>query len=230
MPLEVTHSSDEIGRSKSHGKPFEKQVDAAQYQFSRYVDQLRWASLWHQVAEIVREMPSNVLEVGKGNGLLGAILRHYGIDYQSTDIDPELKPDHVASVTDLPFASEAFDVVGCFQVLEHIPYSDFRAALTELIRVARTKVVISLPDAKALWQYSFYLPMKGELKLNVPRPRLRPQEHVFDGEHYWEINKAGYPLADVMETIGICGARVQSTYRVSQNPYHRFFVLEKHGA
>lgn len=212
------------------GETFEKQVDASQYQFSRYVDQARWASLWHQVDEILRESPRSVLEVGKGNGLLGAILKHHGVHYESTDIDPALEPDHVASVTGLPFAAETFDVVGCFQVLEHIPYADFRDALRELVRVARKRIVISLPDARILWQYSFHVPKKGHLRLNIPRPRIRPQKHVFDGEHYWEINKAGFPLDDVMKAIGASGVHTRRTFRVQNNPYHRFFVLEKQNA
>lgn len=207
---------------------FEKQVDSAMhYQFSRYMVKPRWASLWHQMDEILKVQPKTVLEIGKGTGILGALLKHYDIDYQSVDIDPELKPDHVASVTDLPFEDGSFDVVGCFQVLEHIPYEFFSQAVTELLRVARNRVVISLPDAKTLWQYSFHVPKKGKMRLNVPRPRLTPRKHVFDGEHHWEINKDGYPLSRIVSDIESCGITVDKSYRVDDNPYHRFFILMK---
>ena len=207
---------------------FEKQVDSAMhYQFSRYMEKPRWASLWHQMDEILKVQPKTVLEIGKGTGILGALLKHYDIDYQSVDIDPELKPDHVASVTDLPFEDGSFDVVGCFQVLEHIPYEFFSQAVTELLRVARNRVVISLPDAKVLWQYSFHVPKKGIVKLDLPRPRLRPQKHIFDGEHYWEINKDGYPLDRITADMESGGINMDKTYRVVDNPYHRFFVLVK---
>ena len=63
--------------------------------------------------------------------------------------------------------------------------------------------------------------------LNIPRPRLGPQKHIFDGEHYWEINKDGYPLSRIVSAIESCGATVDKTYRVVDNPYHRFFMLVK---
>jgi len=210
------------------GGEFKKQVDcSSHYEFSRYMEKPRWSSLWHQMDEILKVQPKTVLEIGKGTGILGALLKHYDIDYQSVDIDPELKPDHVASVTDLPFEDDSFDVVGCFQVLEHIPYEFFVQAVTELLRVARNRVVISLPDAKTLWPYGFHVPKKGIVWLHMPRPRLHTQKHVFDGEHYWEINKDGYPLSSVVSDIESYGIAVYKSYRVDNNPYHRFFILVK---
>ena len=210
------------------GTVFKKQVDdTSHYEFSRYMEKPRWASLWHQVEEILKVRPNTVLEVGKGTGILGSLLRHYNIDYQSADVDPDLKPDHIAPVTDLPFENSSFDVVGCFQVLEHIPYKFFSQAVTELLRVARYRVIISLPDAKTLWQYSFHIPKKGIIRLDIPRPRFRPQKHIFNGEHYWEINKDGYPLSDIFGAIEGCGANLEKSFRVADNPYHRFFVVVK---
>lgn len=204
-----------------------KQVDASHYDFPRYMAKARWASLWHQIDEIIRCRPKSVLEVGKGTGILGLLLKHYGIDYQSVDIDPDLKPDHLAAVTDLPFVDNSFDVVCCFQVLEHIPYEVFSRALTELIRVVSNRIVISLPDAKTLWQYSFHIPKKGKFRLDIPRPRLKPEKHIFDGEHHWEINKDGYPLSRIVTAMESSGADLEKSFRVADHPYHRFFVLVK---
>ena len=206
---------------------FNKQVDTSHYGFSRYMEKPRWMSLWYQMDEILNAKPKTVLEVGKGTGILGTLLMHYGIDYQSADIDPDLKPDHIASATDLPFEDDSFDVICCFQVLEHIPYEFFQQAITELLRVAKKQVIISLPNAKTLWQYSFHIPKKGKVRLDIPHPRLHPQKHVFDGEHYWEINKEGYPLSDIVNTMEGCGAVVDKSYRVIEHPYHHFFVLVK---
>src|ERR671916_332050 len=49
------------------------------------------------------------------------------------------------SVVDLPFPGRSFDVVGCFEVLEHLPGDLPRKALSELGRVARQAVVLSVP-------------------------------------------------------------------------------------
>jgi len=49
----------------------------------------------------------------------------------------------VASVTDLPFDDESFDLVLCLEVLEHL--ANPGAALDELARVSRGDVVVSTP-------------------------------------------------------------------------------------
>lgn len=208
-------------------KKFKKQVDRTHYEFATYMDKQRWGSLWHQVDEILKVHPNTVLEVGKGTGILGPLLKHYGIYYQSADIDPELEPDYVTSVNDLPFKDNTFDVACCFQVLEHIPYSSFHQSVTELLRVAKKQVVISLPDAKSLWQYSIHVPTKGKIRFDIPRPQFCLPKHVFNGEHYWEINKEGYPLEDVIRLMEKCGCIVNKSYRVIEHPYHHFFVLVK---
>ena len=51
----------------------------------------------------------------------------------------------VGSIVDLPFPDRSFDVVGCFEVLEHLPGDLPRRALSELARVARRAVVLSVP-------------------------------------------------------------------------------------
>jgi SAM-dependent methyltransferase len=204
-----------------------RQVDVSHYSFSRYVDRARWQSLWCQIDEILSVKPSRVLEVGKGAGILGAILSHQGLNYTSVDFDPALRPDFVGSVTALPFADASFDAVCCFQVLEHLPFESFGQALRELRRVSVGKVIISLPDAKKLWYFEIYLPKIGPFGIHIPRPRLRPQRHVFDGEHYWEIGKEGFPVERIQQEFASAGLRVERTYRVLGNTYHRFFVASK---
>ena len=49
----------------------------------------------------------------------------------------------------------------------------------------------------------------------------------FDGEHYWEIGKAGYPLNRILEDIERAGFNIIKTYRIFEHPYHRFFILKK---
>lgn len=206
---------------------FTQQVDVSHYEFSSYMTKNRWVSIWHQLDEILKCHPKTVLEVGKGTGILGTLLKHYGIDYKCADIDPELNPDIVASVTDLPFEDGSFDVVACFQVLEHIPFELFSDAVSQLMRVARDKVILSLPDAHTLYQYSIHIPKLGDKQISIPRPSIRQKEHHFQGEHYWEINKRGFSLPQVLSNIQRTGGIIESTYRVFEYPYHRFFILRK---
>src|SRR5690606_18639469 len=49
----------------------------------------------------------------------------------------------VGDIYNIPFDDDSFDVVGCFEVLEHL--HDAPRALAELARVARKSVVMSVP-------------------------------------------------------------------------------------
>jgi SAM-dependent methyltransferase len=204
-----------------------KQVHKSHYEFSKYVSKPRWASMWHQLHEVINLNPERVLEIGPGPGVFKAIASAFGVRVETLDIDPELNPDHVASVFEMPFDDGEYDVVCAFQMLEHLPFEKSLNAFGEMARVAKRNVVISLPDAAKRWPVMIYVPKLGFKTIHIPRPRLRPPVHEFDGEHYWEINKAGYPLARIEETLAqVAQVGLLRTYRVDEHPYHRFFIFE----
>ncbi|WP_440997949.1 class I SAM-dependent methyltransferase [Arhodomonas sp. SL1] len=203
-----------------------KQVDKTHYEFARYLGKKRWLSVWHQLDEVLALEPERVLEIGPGPGVFKAVASVFGVSVETLDLDPELGPDHVASATELPFGDDHYDVVCAFQMLEHLPFEESRKAFSEMSRVARRGVVISLPDAKRVWRYVFHVPKLGEQQLHVPRPSKGPREHEFDGEHYWEINKAGYDLITVIAALKEAGGvALDRSYRVEEFPYHRFLVF-----
>lgn len=204
----------------------EIQVGKAHYEFARYMDKSRWASVWHQLDEVVRLKPINVLEIGPGPGIFKQAATLFGIRVETLDLDPDLKPDCVGSATALPFVEASYDVVCAFQMLEHLPYENAMQAFAEMVRVSRRHVVISLPDARPVWPYRLHIPKLGTLSLLVPRPILTRREHVFDGEHYWEINKKGYALSRIIHNLDRLCPLVK-TYRVFEDPYYRFFVFKQ---
>jgi ubiquinone/menaquinone biosynthesis C-methylase UbiE len=184
--------------------------------------------MWHQLQEVLALNPQSVLEVGAGSGTFKAVATSYGVNVKTVDIDPELKPDYIASATTLPFGDGTFDVSCAFQVLEHMPFTNSMAALSEISRVTRNALVISLPDAKTCWPNSIRLPKIGLKEFVIPRPLFKPQEHIFDGQHYWEINKKDYTLEYVTESmLEASNIHDYRTYRVHNNPYHRFFIFLK---
>lgn len=203
-----------------------KQVDSNHYEFNRYLTKERWISIWHQLDEVQKLKPDRVLEVGPGPGLFKVVARSVGINVETMDLDPDLKPDHVGSAMGMPFADGFYDVVCAFQMLEHLPYELSLQAFSEFVRVSRRYVVISLPDARIAWRYQIQIPLLGMYSFLVPCPQIKAQPHKFDGEHYWEINKQGYPLSRVIKDFSRY-ARLVNTYRVHENPYHRFFVFER---
>jgi len=203
------------------------QVEPEHYFRPRYFSRGRWISWWHQINEIVNLMPSSILEIGIGAGVVAYCLRKMGFKITTMDIDERLGPDVVGSVLTVPHSDNAFDLVAAFQVLEHIPYEDFPKALREIHRVTRRYAVLSLPDCIRVYRFGVQIPKVGDFKILIPLPRLRAPIHRFDGEHYWEIGKAGYPLRRVLEDIERSGFQVIKCYRVFEMPYHRFFVLVK---
>ncbi|MEF2072041.1 class I SAM-dependent methyltransferase [Consotaella aegiceratis] len=200
-----------------------KQVDKSHYGFQRYMSKARWNSVWHQLDEVIRLKPERVLEIGPGPGLFKATAGLFGLAVETLDIDPELKPDHVGSATALPFADNSFDVVCAFQMLEHLPYDVALQAFREMTRVSRGHVIISLPDAKPVWRYVFYLPKIGNFDWLMRRPFARAEAHRFDGEHHWEINKRGHIVDDVLKDLDRI-APTSRSYRVKEMPYHRFII------
>jgi len=204
-----------------------KQVDSGHYEFSRYVNKQRWASMWHQLAEVLALKPNRVLEIGPGPGLFKMTALAFGVRVETMDLDPDLNPDYVASVLAMPFKDGEFDVVCSFQMLEHLPYPQSLQAFKEMARVAGKGLVISLPEAQIPWSVSFFLPKLGNVHFSIPRPRLRLPIHKFDGEHYWEINKRGYELKKIVKDFSVSGWSLTQTYRVTGNLYHRFFIYKK---
>ena len=201
-----------------------KQVNKEHYEFQRYLSKARWNSVWHQLDEVIRLQPESVLEIGPGPGVFKNMATLFGVKVETLDIDPELMPDHVGSVTALPFEDNSYDVVCAFQILEHLPYDVALRAFNEIVRVSRSHVVISLPDAKPVWRYHFYIPKLGVFDWLLPRPFHRLQTHLHDREHSWEINKQGYALSEVVRELGaVC--KLKNSYRVHENPYHRFLMF-----
>jgi hypothetical protein len=200
-------------------------VDELHYFDASYDSKGRFISYWYQIHEIISFRPDSVLEIGPGNGLVYSYLKGRGLHVRSLDHDERLAPDIHASVADIPVESRSFDVVSCCQVLEHLPFEMFVPCLKELKRVARSGIVLSLPDSSAYIYYLFRIRRLMYIKGTISLPRLKDRKHRFTGEHYWEIGKKGYPLSKIDRIIRDSGLHPVRSYRVFDNPYHRFFIF-----
>jgi len=203
------------------------QVEPSHYFNKIYDSKERFISYWHQINEIIMLKPSSILEIGIGNGLVANYLKQREFDITTMDIDERLNPDKIGSVLFIPFSDESFELVTCFEVLEHLPYEDFPKALSEIHRVSEKYVILSLPDVKRVYRLYIQIPKIGELKRLIKLPRLKAPVHEFNGEHYWELGKAGYPLRTVMNEMQNSGFEIKKTWRIFEIPYHRFFALKK---
>lgn len=198
----------------------------AQYAFRHYGTLPRFVSYHHQIAETLALSPESVLEVGIGDGVFKNYLQtNTSVRYQNLDQNMELCPDVVGDVRSIPLGDDCVDVAVAFEVLEHIPFEDVGTALSELVRVARHNVIVSVPDARMHIRSLCKVPLLPEcawaVKLPFARKALTP-----GGEHYWEIGRRGFPLHAVRALMGKC-APIVKEFVPFHNQYHHFFVLEK---
>jgi ubiquinone/menaquinone biosynthesis C-methylase UbiE len=82
----------------------------------------------------------SVLDVATGGGHVARRLRKAGAQVVTVDAAPGMAPDVITRADHLPFADASFDAVACRIAAHHFP--DVIAALKEMARVARDRVVI----------------------------------------------------------------------------------------
>lgn len=196
------------------------------YFSEKYNDKFRWLSYWHQINEVLRLKPKNVLEVGSGNKTVYDYLKRRGIAVFCADINSKLKPDFLASATNLKGIENCqFDVVLCCQVLEHLPFEKFEASLKELKRVCQRFIVLSLPHCGPYFKFNFHLPLLGERTIFLKISGVNKSK--FSDGHYWEIGERGYPLRKIKKCFKKVGLKINKTFLLPERPFHRFFILEK---
>lgn len=203
------------------------QVNPDHYFNETYERKERFISYWHQIDEITKLYPKKILEIGIGNGFISKYLTGKNFNIITMDIDKKLNPVITGSVSNLPFKDNSFDVIVCCEVLEHLKYENFQKSILEIARVSSAYIILSVPDVDVVCRFSVQIPVIGGLKLLIPIPIIIKPFHKFDGEHYWEIGKRGYPIKRIIKDIQRTGLYVEKTYRVFEYPYHRFFLLKK---
>lgn len=173
----------------------------------------------HVVTGKIGELaPRTLLDAGCGEGFVSGILldRFPGLEVSAFDFNPssvalarKRNPSvdcRVASIYDIPWADGMFDVVCCFEVLEHL--HEPTAALRELARVSGQYLVLSVPHEP--W-FCFSNAARGK-NLDI-RPRGSDPDHC----NFWTRAAFGRFVEQVAEVewLGgslpwtICVARVR---------------------
>ncbi len=197
------------------------------YLTDKYMSPQRFQVYWEQIKLIHSLKPSRVLEIGIGNSFVFEFLRQGGIQCTGIDIDIRTKPPVVGDVLHLPFKNESFDVVACFEVLEHIPFEHFSAALRELRRVSQKTVLISIPHHIICHIRWFQFTRWFSLGVCLSVPKLRNVKYDEKSPHFWEIGKYSVPLKLVLKSMHSSGFKIIRHYILKFWPYHRFFILGK---
>jgi len=210
-------------------KPLRPQVPREFYfRAGGYISPQRFGAYGTQLQEIMSLSPASVLECGIGNGVVSYVLRRAGLAVTTLDFDSSLEPDVVGSLTELPFADDAFDVVACFEVLEHIPWAHMPRAAAELARVSRRRVLVSVPDADWVAALEFQLPRVGHHRFALSLRRLLGRARVARGQHYWVIGHDHVTRSILERVFRDAGLRVIRTFRSPAFTAHRLFALTKY--
>jgi len=188
------------------------------------VSQKRWMSYWYQIYEVLNLRPRRVLEVGIGSRWVTDCLRSRGVSVRTIDISSAAKPDYIGSVTSLPFKDGAFDVVLCAEVLEHLPFEQFRNATRELRRVTASHVVLTLPNSAPVLSIDISTPILKIKRFFIKLP-LSFKKNMCT-EHLWEIGKRGLRLREIIRILSNIFI-VEKEYVPFENDKHHFFVLKK---
>lgn len=122
---------------------------------SNYQD-YSWQRLGSQFQRTARHIvdlfkPERTLDVGCAKGYLVKALDELGVD--AYGIDPSVyavsraHPDIASKINldiaqSIPYPDNTFDVVTCFDVMEHVPLKEVTKTLKELLRVSKEWVII----------------------------------------------------------------------------------------
>lgn len=202
------------------------------YWSTTYLNPQRFSSIGYQWKIAMESGGESFLEIGPGAGVLTLLLRAKGFTVITGDINTLLKPSVCLNLPFLPFRKKAFDVVLCFEVLEHIPLDLLLPSLKEYERVASSKVVISLPEYKPKkrslrrWSIPWAAYQFQKLIPSMPRIRARDETVTISPGHYWEIGVQGVSRETVIAQGQQAGLLFKEDFCNPHYSYHHFFAFE----
>ncbi len=212
------------GRGHFHGK----------WEAFRY-----WIPYYHQINEVLRlaTPESRILEIGPGSGVTTDALRRLGLRVTTADVEPDSGADYVCDIRALSVGGDGFDIVCCFQVLEHIPFADFPTALTKLRGVTRRHCLISLPEPGVELGFAVKLPrifpgwlfsprkdyIPFSMKLALPAKMISCPEPG----HQWEVGRRSFSRRTVEREIRLAGFRIARRFSLPLSMRFLFYVLER---
>lgn len=142
----------------SHYQPFWRAVDDASHGWQRALGHWRWRTRCRQVTRL--RQSGRLLDVGASTGVFLSEMKRYGQwEVAGVELSAEAAQyarDRLAlevfvgQLDDAPWPNESFDVVTCWDVLEHLPQP--RAALIKMQALLKEQgdLVLSVPNGNSL--------------------------------------------------------------------------------
>jgi hypothetical protein len=213
----------------------EELINKQHYFDRKYLRRERLFSFIEQI-ELIKKFTApedNLLEIGVGNGFINLFVKNMlGMKYASVDINASLQPDIVDDISQPKVLKpKTYDVVCCFEVLEHLPIEQSRLAVTNMLEIARNYVLLSVPDMRYFIRLS--TTVFGTLPLSLGKlisfPRIRRRENTFGADHVWEIGirKSGIRYnPDYVSKMLFENKTLIRDYRCAEVPWHHFYVVK----
>ena len=198
------------------------QVTTENYNFSSYATRERWLSYRFQISLVLEKQPKSVLVIGVGDSIVVDILKKFIPKVETFDFDPELKPDICGDIVDIEnLVSEKYDVIVCCQVLEHLPYSNFKPVLNQIYNLTDT-LIMSLPYGHLrFFDIKIKLPKFPRFSLSLIVPKFL-ENYKFNGQHYWEVGTKGYSKSKVYRDMKEVFSTVE--YKKFDDFYYHLFI------
>ncbi|KAA3613222.1 MAG: methyltransferase domain-containing protein [Calditrichaeota bacterium] len=214
----------------------EANIDKQHYFDRKYLKKERMYSFVEQI-EIVKKFvdeKDSILEIGKGNGFVSAFLHDY-LGYETVktvDINDDLKPDYVDDIiAPRQLKENSFDVITCYEVLEHMPFEKSILAVQNMVKIARKYVLISVPDMR------YFISLRGTIFGTLPimlgklfsTRRFRNPNKKFGDDHFWEVgletDKVKFSAEHVRDNL-FKNMNVVVDQRDIAVPWHHYYVIK----
>jgi SAM-dependent methyltransferase len=209
---------------ENRGENRERNLEKSAYYSDNYFGLTQLCSFAHQIHDIHRLKPANILEIGIGNGFTSSFLKRAGFDVVTVDINAALEPDICSPIAGLVphLKGRYFDLVVCCEVLEHMPFENFETNI-EVFRAAGSRLYLTLPNYKRVFGLGGFLRLPklsptifgAQIELGIRKP--------LDKEHFWEVGSSSMTTRkEILNTLGKFYSHV-NTRRYGLNPYHLSF-------
>ncbi|HEG44177.1 MAG TPA: hypothetical protein ENH94_09035 [Phycisphaerales bacterium] len=227
-----------LSRKNNYEKLDPSDIPPDYYDFSFYVSKERMITYWHQANEILTRKPEKLLEIGIGNRIVSSILKCYGVETCTADINESLGPDVVVPISELQskFSQGQYPFVLCARVLQHLPFADFENSISQLHHVTNNYLLLTLPVETLRVYIRFRITGKNPRTFSIPFPislkkilQRLSLKHSENGktQNFWKINQT--PEVS-MANIKKCLEKhfiIEKSYQVPEDMSHAFFILKK---
>ncbi|MBO4374636.1 MAG: hypothetical protein J5829_05980 [Lachnospiraceae bacterium] len=158
--------------------------------------------------------------------IIEPILKAQGIEVATFDRMKDIDPDYCGDLREIDtiIKDREFDVVLCWQILEHIEFEHFDRIVKYMKGIVRKKLIISLPYSNISLNIWVQRTMGRVRLLCLGFPRF--WQNKIDKWHKWEMGTKAVSKKAVREVLNKYYT-IEKEYKCEMYPYHVFFILGK---